>query len=426
MKTNLNSRLISLFVPGLKPFVSGSERSFDIPAALERKTETFKLVPSNSSGGDRFGASVSISSDGRTAIAGAHDNADMGKKSGSAYLYRWNGKTWQETILIPSDAPVDNNFGKSVAISSDGKTAVVGAPHDNDKGISSGSVYIYRWNGSAWNETKVSPFDGACGDNFGFSISISAKGNTICIGAPFSSIKGVYSGAAYIFRWNGKTWNESKITPSDGVCGDNFGRSVSLAALGNKLVVGAHYKEDNGCYSGSMYIYLWNGCSWKEQKLTPSDGASGDYFGKSVSISSDGNTVIAGAYGDEDNGCYSGSVYLYSRNDSSWEETKIVPSDGGPGDYFGYSVSLSPQGNTAIVGAYRHNTNGSSTGSAYLFRKNENSWLESKLTPPDGSCGHYFGQSVSLSSDGNTALAGAYGDKNNGPLSGSVYIYRTA
>ena len=100
---------------------------------------------------------------------------------------------------------------------------------------------------------------------------------------------------------------ETKLTASDGAAGNNFGYSVSVS--GNVAIVGA-YDDEIGTGSGSAYIYRWKGTSWvEEQKLTASDGAEGDYFGYSVSVS--GNVAIVGAYFDDDKGDASGSAYIY-------------------------------------------------------------------------------------------------------------------
>ena len=125
-------------------------------------------------------------------------------------------------------------------------------------------------------------------------------------------------------------------------------------------LVGARFDGDFGEYSGSAYIYTRTGNSWTEEaKLLPSDGAGNDYFGYSVAL--DGDTAIMGAYGDDDNGSQSGSVYIFTRTGETWaEQTKLLPSDGADVDYFGFSVAL--DGDTALVGAIYDDDNGDSSG----------------------------------------------------------------
>ena len=175
-------------------------------------------------------------------------------------------------------------------------------------------------------------------------------------------------------------WNETaKLTASDGHSTDYFGYAVS--AFRNRAIVGAYMDDDdNGDRSGSAYVFQKNQSTgiWAETaKLKASDGAAGDQFGRSVSIS--GKIVIVGAYRDDDYGYNSGSLYVYEMNESTgvWSEAaKLTASDGAAGDFFGCSVSVS--GNIVIAGAYGDDDNGLNSGSAYVFEKNESTgiWIE--------------------------------------------------
>ena len=146
-----------------------------------------------------------------------------------------------------------------------------------------------------------------------------------------------------------------------------------------------------------------------EIKLLPSDTASNDYFGYSVSIS--GNTAVVGAYGNSGKG----AAYILTRSGTSWsQQAKLTASDGASGDTFGSSVSIS--GDTAVVGAYLKN---SQTGAAYVFTRSGTSWSQqAKLTASDGASGDYFGSSVSIS--GNTAVVGVNGKTFS---AGAAYLY---
>ena len=271
--------------------------------------------------------------------------------------------------LLASDGADGDYFGCSVSISSDGNTVIIGAYGDNDKGSESGSAYIYTRSGSTWTQqSKLLASDGAASDQFGWSVSISSDGNTAIVGAYRDDDKGSNSGSAYIYTRSGSTWNQqAKLVPSDGATGDWFGYSVSISGDGNTAIVGAQYDDDKDTNSGSAYIYTRSGSTWTQQaKLLASDGAYNDYFGWSVSISSDGNTAIVGAREDND---YRGSAYIYTRSGSTWtQQAKLLASDGDTaGDQFGCSVSISGDGNTAIVGAYWDDDKGTNSGSAYIF-----------------------------------------------------------
>ena len=157
-------------------------------------------------------------------------------------------------------------------------------------------------------------------------------------------------------------------------------------------------------------------------KLLASDGAASDRFGSSVAISGDGNTVIVGANNDDDKGSNSGTAFIYVRDGTTWtQQSKLVASDGISNDYFGSSVSISGDGNTAIVGSNYDDDKGSSSGSSYIYTRIGTTWSQQhKLVPTDGVANALFGTSVSISNDNKTIVVGAYGDNS---FKGSAYIY---
>jgi hypothetical protein len=392
-----------------------------ICSAVSAKTpvyEDYKLLASDGASSDSLGRSVSISSDGTTAIVGAYrDSFNESVYSGSAYIYELVGGVWEETKLTASDAASNDEFGVSVSISADGTTAIVGADRDDDDGTDSGSAYIYELVGGVWEETKLTASDGAFEDRFGWSVSISADGTTAIIGNWSNS------GSVYVYKQVSGVWEETKLTASDGASYDYFGYSVSISADGTTAIVGALWDDDDGTDSGSAYIYELVGGVWEETKLTASDGAFEDLLGYSVSISDDGTTALVGAIWDDDNGENSGSSYIYRLVKGAWQETKLVASDGQEWDYFGFVVCISSDGTTALVGAVWDDDNGNLSGSAYIYKLVGGVWQETKLLASDGEEGDIFGWSVSISSDGTTALVGAWGDGDNGPGSGSAYIF---
>ena len=385
--------------------------------------EIDKIIASDGTTGDYFGNSASISADGQTALIGAYADDDNGSDSGSAYIYKWNDSNRAETKLTASDGAANDRFGQSVSISADGSTVLIGVSGDDDYGSASGSAYLYKWYGSNWVETKLTASDGAENDHFGCSVSINEDGTIALIGAYADDDNGSDSGSAYIYKWNGSNWVETKLTASDGDADNRFGFSVSISADGTTALIGAYGDADNGSYTGSAYIYKWNGSNWAETKLTASDGEGADNFSRSVSISGDGSTALIGAHGDDDNGANSGAAYIYKWNGSNWAETKLTASDGAESDYFGQFASLSADGQTALIGAYADDENESASGSAYLYRWNGSNWVETKFTASDGAADDYFGYSVCINSNGYRGLIGAYRDDDNGSNSGSAYIF---
>ena len=392
-------------------------------------TQQAKLTANDGAAEDYFGRNVSISGDGNTAVIGAYGDDDNGSSTGSAYIFTRSGSSWvQQAKLTAADGAANDNFGYSVSISGDGNTAVIGAHGDDDKGSASGSAYIFTRSGSSWTQqAKLTAADGATNDYFGICVSISGDGNTAVIGARYNDDKGTDSGSAYIFTRSGSTWTQqAKLLAADGATNDYFGFSVSISGDGNTTVIGAHADDNKGIDSGSAYIFTRSGSTWTQQaKLTAADGATSEYFGVSVSISADGNTAVIGAHYDDDKGGDSGSAYIFIRSGSSWtQQAKLTAADGAATDYFGFSVSISADGNTAAIGAYGDDDKGTDSGSAYIFTRSGSSWTQqAKLTADDGAASDYFGVSVSISADGNTAVIGVYGDDDKGTNSGSAYIF---
>ena len=279
--------------------------------------EEQKLLSSDGLEGDYFGFSVSIS--GNNAIVGTPNADDNGNVSGSAYIYYNNASNWTEQQkLIPSDNSSGDKFGNSVSISDN--FAIIGAYWDDDNGFSSGSAYIYYFDGSNWIEQqKLIASDGSWFYQFGCAVSISD--NNAIIGSFMDDDNGNFSGSAYIFHNNGSSWIEQqKLTAPDGAPLDNFGWAVSIDS--NYALVGDESDDDNGFGSGSAYIYYYNGSTWiEQQKLTASDGYENDHFGQSLSVS--GNYAAIGVPYDDDNGYNSGSVRIFHNEGVSTEDDNI-------------------------------------------------------------------------------------------------------
>ncbi len=206
--------------------------------------------------------------------------------------------TLQEGILLGSDAEANDHFGQSVFLSSDGNTAIVGeimyAP-----GPIYEAAYIFTRIGGIWTEqARIQSDDFAAQDNFGISVSLSADGNTAIVGASREGNSGeIGRGAVYIFTRSGGVWTQqAKIRSDENEEGDNFGESVSLSADGNTAIVGDTGEDVGGTDAGAAYVFTRSGGIWTQQsKIKPNDVKADDLFGFSVSLSADGNTAIVGS-----------------------------------------------------------------------------------------------------------------------------------
>ncbi len=252
-------------------------------------------------------------------------------------------------------------------------------------------------------QAKLTASDGAEYDFFGMSVSLS--GDTALVGADSSTVGGqVHQGSAYVFVRNGPTWTEqAKLVASDGAISDFFGCSVALDV--DTALVGACRDYAGPNANGSVYVFVRSGTTWtQQQRLVRSDGGWDEAFGYSLSLS--GDTALVGAYLDDIGNGKQGSAYVFVRNGTTWtEQAKLIASDGTAGDEFGQSVSIA--GDTVLVGSpfsdIGSNTN---EGAAYVFMRSGTTWTEQeKLVPSDGAAFDLFGQSVALAGD--MALVGA-------------------
>jgi hypothetical protein len=368
--------------------------------------------------GDSFGGSVAISGD--TIIVGAN-NDDVGGNDGqgSAYVFTRNGTTWtQQAKLAASDGAANDRFGTSVSISGD--TVVVGSlSNDVGANVNQGSAYVFTRSGVSWTQQQqLTASDGGPGDLFGSSVAI--NGDTIIVGASNDDVGGNSGqGSAYVFTRNGTTWmQQQQLTAADGAAGDSFGCSVTIS--GDTIIVGARNHDVGGnSLQGSAYVFVQSGASWtQQQQLIASDGAAFDNFGISVAIS--GDTIIVGAFQDDVGGnTDQGSAYIFVCN---WtEQPQLTASDGAAPDNFGVSVALS--NDTAVIGAMRSTVSASQQGSAYVFVRIGSSWsFQAKLIASDAAASDLFGNTVAISGD--TVVVGAdLDDVGANGNQGSAYVF---
>ncbi|MFS1525565.1 FG-GAP repeat protein [Microbulbifer sp. 2304DJ12-6] len=435
-----------------------------------------------------------------TGIDGDQANNDA-FESGAVYVFVRTGTTWtQQAYIKASNTDWRDNFGRSVNLSGDGNTLAVGAYGegsnatgiDGDQAINdldnSGAVYVFARTGATWTQqayVKASNTDEV--DHFGRSISLSGNGNTLAVGAELegSGATGIdgdqtnndklYSGAVYVFSRTGATWaQQAYVKASNTDVEDLFGYSVSLSDDGNTLAVGALGEDsstmgidgdqanNDAFLSGAVYVFSRTGATWAQQAyVKASNTDEKDLFGRRVSLSGDGNTLAVGAYGEGSNATgidgdqaindldNSGAVYVFARTGATWtQQAYVKASNTDENDEFGWTVSLSRDGNTLAVGAPYEGSNATGidgdqanndvlgSGAIYVFARTGVVWAQQAYVKASHTNkNNYFGLTVSLSRDGNTLAVGAsYEDSNvtgnNGdptnddaPNSGAVFIY---
>ena len=327
------------------------------------------------------------------------------------------------------------DFGSSIALTPDGKTAVIGATLAN-------AAFIFTRSRTGWKQVrKLTPSaeDGTV-VNFGFSVALSANGDTALVGAtgetvfsaPGAGREAVASGeGAFVFTRFGASWRQVQMFSVQG--GDGLGYSVALSADGKTALVGAPFEPNYELRTprvGAAYVFSASGASWTRQSelklvgqevVEETELGAHAYLGSSVALSSDGDTALIGAGGF---GRYKGAAFVFTRSGSTWtQQDGKLTGDGEEGEgAFGDSVALSANGKTAVIGAYQDDGH---RGSAFVFARSGSTWTQQgeKLRGTGLEGYGAFGKTVAVSADGNAALIGAPLDASG---HGAVWLFKRA
>lgn len=345
--------------------------------------------------------------------------------AGAVYIFRDNGSYWEQTHYLKDANPEEKDrFGYHVSLSDDGSRLAVGMPYessdtttdsDGNPVAESGAVIVFDYDGAGWNQVaylEASNLDAE--DRFGQELSLSGDGLTLAVGVSLEDSSATTingddskndaedSGAAYIFTYESNEWTQTAyIKASNAQAEDYFGDSVGLNQDGTVLVVGATYEDsaatgingdkfdNSGNGSGAVYVFELDGGDWVETayiKGANTEGAPGsfvanpelpwedetddywgDHFGRSVTLSDDGDRLVVGTMGEDsaaiginsegaDNSIESaGAVYVFDFDSEAavWSQTHYVkPPNTQEGDRFGHGIDLTGDGKVLVVGAY--------------------------------------------------------------------------
>jgi hypothetical protein len=395
--------------------------SLNIPVTLVVTSPTqfaqqgAKLVGSGAGGTATQGRSVALSADGNTAIVGGLTDSNS---IGAAWTFARTGGAWiqQGSKLVGSGAVQGAvSQGISVALSADGNTAIVGGIQDNNN---FGAVWVYMRTGGVWMQQGDKLVGtGAVGSAFqGRSVALSADGNTAIVGGNGDNNT---AGAAWVFTRTGGVWTQQggKLVGT-GAVGNAFqGSSVAMAADGNTAIIGGENDNNGG---GAAWVFTRIGNAWTQQggKLAGSGAVGNAFQGSSVAMATDGNTAIIGGTNDN-NGA--GAAWVFTRIGGVWtQQGGRLVGTGAVGNAFqGFSVSISGDSNTAIVGGYGDNNN---AGAAWVFSWNGREWVQdgSKLVGTWAVGVAQQGLSVALSADSSTVMLGGWLDNNS---TGAVWVF---
>ncbi len=256
-------------------------------------TQRQTLIAGDTAHGDFYGIAVAISGDGATTAVGA--TATKGD-TGAAYIFaRGSGGWTQQRELSADDGAPKDNLGSALALSGTGDTAVIGA---GAKNAGTGAAYVFARGGDGWTQQReLRAGDGAPKDLFGTSVAVSTTGTTAVIGAPQHALGEYAPGAAYVFARDDDDWSQqAQLVPADTMTAKDFAYAVTLSGTGNTAVIGE--------YGGAADVFTRTGASWSQQQRW-ADGGSATFFGSAVALSADGSTVLIGAPTEGDRGAVS-------------------------------------------------------------------------------------------------------------------------
>ncbi|HRI07536.1 MAG TPA: DUF4215 domain-containing protein [Nannocystaceae bacterium] len=470
-------------------------------AVVNSMASAVGYIKASNTGADQFGAAVALSADGKTLAVGAQeedsaatgidgDQADnSADNAGAVYVFVEVGGIWSQQAYIKAsntgagDGFGGGAFGGDLALSADGNTLAIGASREDsaatgvggdqssNAATDSGAVYVFKRANAAWSQQAyIKASNTGEKDLFGYGVALSADGDTLAVGAvaETSGATGINgdqadnsvpgAGAAYVFvRANG-VWSQQAYVKAAKSGYAQFGIVVALSGNGDTLAVGARGESN----TGAAYVFVRANKIWSQQAhIKASNPAANDAFGKSIALSTDGNTLAVGATwedsaatgvnGDQANDAAkdSGAAYVFVRANNLWsQQAYIKASNTGVEDWFGWSVALSGDGDALVVGTYpedsaavgiggdQGNNNASGAGAAYVFLRTNGAWHQrSYVKASNTEALDYFGRDVALSGDGSILVAGASaedsaavgigGDQANNAVSlaGAVYLY---
>jgi hypothetical protein len=363
-----------------------------------------KLTASGESGKATFGEIVALSSDGNTALIGGPNDANG---TGAAWVFVRSGSTWEQqgAKLTGSGEIGKGHFGNGAALSADGNTAVISGGGDNGE---VGAAWVFTRNEGSWEQQgpKLTGGEESGAGHFGFRVAVSADGDTALVGGPLDASG---TGGAWVFTRNESSWEQQgpKLIGGEESGAGEFGVSVALSADGSTALIGGG--SDNG-EVGAAWVFARNESSWEQQgsKLTGAEEVGKAHFGFRVALSADGSTALIGGGGD--NGEI-GAAWAFTRSESTWTQqgSKLTASGETGKAHFGYSLALSGDGNTALIGGLADN---SQAGATWVFDRSGSTWTQQgpKLTASDETGKALFGYSVALSGDATTGLVGGPND----------------
>lgn len=372
------------------------------------------------------GEAVAISANGRVIAIGAIGNSVNGFGAGHVRAFQFIGDAWVKKGDDINGEGVSFTTGESVALSADGNILAIGSPGAISRFKRPGYVKVYSYSSGSWKIIGDSIHGAESNDNFGNAIALSADGQFIAIGSPNADFNGTESGQLDVYQFNSGNWSQMGPSIYGKATADLFGESVAISSNGLTVAAGASSNNDNGSYAGQTRVFSYDVTNkvWNKLGSDINGFNKGDFSGRSVSLSANGEILAIGATGSDGNGIGSGSVDIYKFASGSWSRLGKRLN----GEYlyssFGSSVSLSSDGTRIAVSASANNVNykGLSYTAVYDFYSGD--WIKNAQINAEAKndATGYGGKGVDISDNGIVAIGAPWND-GNGSNSGHVRVY---
>ena len=373
---------------------------------------------------DQFGWSVVLSTNGtRMAVGGRlHDNTSTNE--GHVRVYDYEGNQWVQ-VGQDIDGEADNDrSGNSLAMSSDGSRIAISAPN-HDSGRGQVRIFDYVSSTSQWTQVGQDIDGESSSDQSGITIAMSSDGTRVAIGAPAHDGG---RGHVRVYNYSGSQWVQVGSDIDGEALSDQYRNgfllsenTLAMSSDGTRIAVGAIYNDGNGGNSGHVRVYDYSGSQWVQVGSDIDGEASGDSFGWSVAISSDGARIAVGAIYNDGNGGNSGHVRVYDYSGSQWVQVGSDIDGEASGDSFGWSVAISSDGARIAVGAINNAGNGGVSGPIRVYDYSGSQWVQ-----VGNDIDNEASWSVAMSSDGARIAVGSPYNDDNGTNSGMVRVYHVS
>ncbi len=369
---------------------------------------------------DNSGIAVSMSVDGKRVAIGAHKNDGNGHDAGHVRVFEENAGAWTQVGNDIDGEAAGDEFGFKLSISSNGKRLAIGSTINSGSYIGAGHVRIFDEIGGVWVQVG-SDIDGTQIYDGAGRVCLSSDGKRVAIGAYGNN---GHTGQVRVFEESGGIWTQVGASINGEAAVDQSGYSVSLSADGKRVAIGAVSNDGNGSLSGQVRVFQENGGIWSQVGSDLDGEAAGDRFGWSVSLSSDGKRLAAGGpYNNNGSGSDAGQIRVYDESGGTWTQVGTDIDGEASSDLFGWSVSFSADGKRLATGTHFNDGNGNGSGHARTYDEVGGNWLQIGNDIDGEGVGDGTGFSVSLSPNGNRLAVGAYSNSDAGQSAGEVRVY---